>query len=71
MVDDGEKREWEEVAVGRKFELVVWECKNGVVYLSRENEVLATIGTDELKKFLIDYAYDILKNNTVAHDLPI
>lgn len=63
VVEGGEKRETEEVLVGRDLELVDKEWKNGVVHFLGENEVVAARGAGLWKRFLIDYAYGILKRN--------
>ncbi|XP_010921778.1 potassium transporter 5 [Elaeis guineensis] len=68
VVDGGEKREREEVLVGRELELVEREWKNGVVHLLGENEVVAARGAGLWKRFLIDNAYGILKRNTRQQD---
>ncbi|KAG1338641.1 hypothetical protein COCNU_04G009470 [Cocos nucifera] len=63
VVDGGEKRKREEVLVGRELELVEREWKTGVVHLLGENEVVAAREAGMWKRFLIDYAYGILKRN--------
>lgn len=63
VVDGGEKREREEVLLSKKLELVEREWRNGVVHLLGENEVVAARGAGLGKRFVIDYAYGILKRN--------
>ncbi|XP_008802129.2 potassium transporter 5-like [Phoenix dactylifera] len=63
VVDGGEKRETEEVLLGRELELVEREWRHGVVHLLGENEVVAAKGAGLWKRFVIDYAYGILKRN--------